>query len=158
MVNYARLADSAKKMQDAAKSVSVKDQEAGADPCAFFGAVKAHLAEEMRKANTELRKRGAVTIDQNHLPGFDTEAFLTFGTDSLCRVGLGTKAGECRITAVICGPPNGYEISRKEYLCDQKAPRPDKIHAVGEGFPSSGPSPREIAADIISSILVGRFG
>jgi hypothetical protein len=158
MINYARLADSAKKMQDAAKSVSVTDKELRADPCAFFDAVKAHLAEEMKKANTELRKRGAVTIDQNHLPGFDTEAFLTFGTDSLCRVGLGIRAGECRITAVICGPPNGYEISRKEYLCGQKALCPDKIHAVGVEFPSSGSSPREIAADIISSILVGRFG
>lgn len=158
MVNYAKLADSAKKMQDARKSGSDAQKELRADPCAFFDSVKAHLATEMRKANVELRKRGAVTIDQNHLPGFDTEAFLTFGTDSLCRVGLGTRGGECRITAVICGPPNGCEISRKEYLCRQKAPCPDKIHAVGVESPSRGSSPEQIAADIISSILVGRFG
>jgi len=158
MVNYAKLADSAKKMQDARKSASDTQKELRADPCALFNSVKAHLAAEMKKANVELRKRGSVTIDQNHLPGFDTEAFLTFGTDSLCRVGLGMREGECRITAVFCGPPNGHEISRKEYLCDQKMPCRDKIQATGVEFQSRGYSPREIATDIISSMLVGRFG
>lgn len=158
MVNYAKLADSAQKMRDSDKSASDTHKEPRADPCAFFAAVKAHLTAEMTKANVELRKRHAVTIDQNHLPGFDTEAFLTFGTDSLCRVGLGIRAGECRITAVFCGPPNGCEISRKEYLCNQKAPCPDKTHAAGVELHSRGYSPQEIAADIISSILIGRFG
>ncbi|MFY9854868.1 MAG: hypothetical protein WAK26_13415 [Terracidiphilus sp.] len=158
MVNYADLADSAKKMQDAGKSASITHKELRVDPCAFFDGVKAHLATEMKKANVELRKRGAAAIDQNHLPGFDTEIFLTFGTDSLCRIGLGIKAGECRITAVISGPPNGYEISRKEYLCLQEAACKEVLAAAEAGLPNAGAySPREIAADIISSFLLGKF-
>jgi hypothetical protein len=158
MVNYAKLADKAKVTQNDEKLAAGRNRELKTDPCAFFVRVRKCIFEEMSKANVELRKRGAATFDQNHLPGFDTEVFLTLGTDSLCRVGLGFLAGRCLITAIISGPPNGYEISRKEYLCDQKAPCPDKIHAVGVGFPSFGSSPEGIAADIISSILVGRFG
>ncbi|MGA3011956.1 MAG: hypothetical protein ABSD72_17000 [Terracidiphilus sp.] len=157
MLNYAMLADSAKKMQDADKLASMTYKELRVDPHAFFDAVKAHLVSEMKKANVELRKRDAGTIDQNHLGGFDTEAFLTFGTDSLCRVGLGIKAGECRITAVISGPPNGYEISRKEYLCVQDAARKEVLATAEAGLPNVITSPREIAVDIISSILVRKF-
>jgi hypothetical protein len=157
MVNYATLADRAKKIQDAGKSASFTQKELKVDPWAFFDAVKANLASEMRKANVELRKRGARTIDQNHLPGFDTEIFLTFGTDSLCRVGLGIIAGECRITAIISGPPNGYEISRKEYLCVQDAASKEVLAAAEAGLPNVGTNPREIAVDIISSFLVGKF-
>jgi hypothetical protein len=111
----------------------------------------------MKKANVELRKKGAAAIDQNHLPGFDTEAFLTLGTDSLCRVGLGIKTGECRITAVISGPPNGYEISRKEYLCLQDATCKEPLNSGVVALPTAAATPREIAVDIISSFLVGKF-
>jgi hypothetical protein len=158
MVNYAKLADKAKVAQDDENFAAGRNRELKTDPCAFFERVRKCIFEEMSKANAELCKRGAAVFDRNHLPGFEEDIFLTYGTDSLCRVGLGFLAGRCLITAVISGPPNGYEISRKEYLCDQKAPCPDKIHAVGMGFPSFGSSPEEIAADIISSILVGRFG
>jgi hypothetical protein len=72
-------------------------------------------------------------------------------------VGLGIKAGECRITAVISGPPNGYEISRKEYLCVQDAARKEVLATAEAGLPNVITSPREIAVDIISSILVRKF-
>ncbi|MGA2831915.1 MAG: hypothetical protein ABSE55_02485 [Terracidiphilus sp.] len=157
MVNYATLADSAKKIQDADKLASFTHKELKVDPRAFFDAVKAHLVAEMRKANVELRKRGAASIEQNHLPGFDTEIFLTFGTDSLCRVGPGIKSGECHITAVISGPPNGYEISRKEYLCRQEAACKEVLATAEAGLPNVVVSPRDIAVDIISSFLVGKF-
>jgi hypothetical protein len=157
MVNYAQLADSAKKVQDAGKSASITHKELRVDPCAFFDAVRAHLAAEMKKANVELRKKGAAAIDQNHLPGFDTEVFLTFGTDSLCRVGLGIKVGECRITAIISGPPNGYEISRKEYLCLQDTDCKEALNTGKARVLTAASSPRGIAVDIISSFLVGKF-
>jgi hypothetical protein len=125
-----------------------------ADPCVFFARVRTQLLEEMKKANVELRKRGAAFLEQNHLPGFPNEMFLTYGTDSLCRVGLGILGGGCRVTAVISGPPNGYEISRKEYLCDQEGfcreARPDGRAVVAS-------HPDEIAVDIISGILRGKF-
>lgn len=157
MVNYAKLADSARKMHDAGKSAAIMHKELRVDPRAFFDGVKAHLAAEMRKANVELRKSGAPVIDQNHLPGFDSEIFLTFGTDSLCRIGVGIRAEECRITAVISGPPNGYEISRKEYLGSQDAACKELVDARKAGLPAAAASPREIAVDIISSFLIGKF-
>jgi hypothetical protein len=91
------------------------------------------------------------------LPGFDTEVFLTFGTDSLCRVGLGIKVGECRITAIISGPPNGYEISRKEYLCLQDTDCKEALNTGKARVLTAASSPRGIAVDIISSFLVGKF-
>ena len=157
MVNYAQLADSAKKVQDAGKSASITHKELRVDPCAFFDAVRAHLAAEMKKANVELRKKGAAAIDQNHLPGFDTEVFLTFGTDSLCRVGLGIKVGECRITAIISGPPNGYEISRREYRCKQEETCRIVLTIDEAEGRTTAFSPDEVAADIIAGILVGKF-
>jgi hypothetical protein len=154
MVNYAKLADTAKVKQDADRSAADVHRQLRADPCVFFGRVRAHLLEEMKKANVELRKRGAAFLDQNHLPGFPNEMFLTYGTDSLCRVGLGIMGGGCRVTAVISGPPNGYEISRREYLCDQEGfcqeVRPDEGQIVAC-------HPDGIAVDIISGILRGKF-
>jgi hypothetical protein len=154
MVDYAKLADTAKVKQDADRSAAERHRQLRADPCVFFGRVRARLLEEMKKANVELRKRGAAFLEQNHLPGFPNEMFLTYGTDSLCRVGLGIMGGGCRVTAVISGPPNGYEISRKEYLCDQEG-------ACREVRPEGGAAvachPDEIAVDIISGILRGKF-
>ena len=154
MVDYAKLADTAKVKQDADRSAAERHRQLRADPCVFFGRVRARLLEEMKKANVELRKRGAAFLEQNHLPGFPNEMFLTYGTDSLCRVGLGIMGGGCRVTAVISGPPNGYEISRKEYLCDQDAAC-QEVRPAGRLVVACRPN--EIAVDIISGILVGKF-
>ena len=154
MVDYAKLADTAKVKRDADRSAADRHKQLIADPSVFYGRVRAHLQEEMKKANVQLRKRGAAFLDQNHLPGFPNEMFLTYGTDSLCRVGLGIMGGGCRVTAVISGPPNGYEISRKEYLCDQEAPRREALPVGGAAVASR---PDEIAVDIISGILRGKF-
>jgi hypothetical protein len=154
MVDYAKLADAAKVKQDADRSAAYRHEQLRADPCVFFGRVRVHLLEEMKKANVELRKRGAAYLDQNHLPGFPNEMFLTYGTDSLCRVGLGIMGGGCRVTAIISGPPNGYEISRKVYLCDQPAACQEVRPDGGRAVPCR---PDEIAVDIISGILLGRF-
>jgi len=154
MVDYAKLADAAKVKQDAGRWAADRHKQLIADPSVFFGRVKAHLLEEMRKANVELRKRKGGILDQNHLPGFPNEMFLTYGTDSLCRVGLGTVEGGCRVTAIISGPPNGYEISRRVYLCGQEASGKEVLpggrHAVAS-------HPEEVAVDIISGMLLGRF-
>jgi hypothetical protein len=109
----------------------------------------------MNRANVELSKRKAVGFSQSHMPGFDGEIFLTFGTDLLCRVTLVVLGERCEIKAVISGPPNGYELSRREYPLNQQevgAQAPD----AGETL-VSGISPYQIAVDIISSVLVGKF-
>jgi hypothetical protein len=154
VVDYAKLAGKAKGKQDEDKLAFDRHRKLRADPCAFFERVSGHLVEEMKKANVELRKRGAAVLGQNHLPNFVNEIFLTYGTDTLCRVGLGIIGGGCRVTAVISGPPNGYVISRKEYLCDQDAACQEVRHA---GRLAVASRPNEIAVDIISGILVGKF-
>jgi hypothetical protein len=157
VLDYGRLAETAREKQEADRLVSQKHQQLRADPCVFFDSVKAHLVEEMNKANVEMRKRHAAVLDQNHLPGFEDEVFLTYGTDALCRVGLGIMGGGCRVTAVISGPPNGYEISRREYLCVQAEDCSEVLHVGGAGSSTVIACPNEIAADIIAGILAGKF-
>jgi hypothetical protein len=157
MVNYEKLAIKAKMIQDADKLALDRHKELRAYPCSFFERVKAQVVEEMKKANVELRKRGAREIGRNHLPGFEENIFLTYGTDSLCRVGLGIMREECRVTAVISGPPNGYEISRREYLCSKEANCQEILPSLAEGLPPDGSCPEEIAVDIISGIMRGGF-
>jgi hypothetical protein len=157
MVDYAQLAGNAKAIQDADKLAAESHKRLRANPCAFFERVKEHIVEEMNKANVELRKMKADTFDRIHMPSFDDEFLLTYGTCSLCRVGLGVIEGECRVTAVISGPPNGYEISRREYLCVQEESCSEVIHLVGEESSTIVACPNEIAADIVTGILAGKF-
>lgn len=157
MVDYAKLAEDAQLTQYADQSADEVRRELRAHWHTIFERVRVRVVEEMHKANVELRKRGVATIDRCHLPGFEDEIFLTYGTDTLCRVGVGVCEGKCRITAVISGPPNGYEIARKEYDCSAENTRIG-IHLAraGEAVDIEALS-REIAISIITSIVVGRF-
>jgi hypothetical protein len=157
MSDYARLADAAKLKGIVDKSVVEKHKELRANPCIFYQRVKANLFEEMKKANMELRKRNASIFEQIHLPNFDEELLFTYGTDSLCRVGRGIMRGGCRITAIISGPPNGYEISRREYLCKQEAACREVITIEESQSKPTSFRPEEVAADIIAGVLVGSF-
>ncbi|MGA2349736.1 MAG: hypothetical protein ABSF70_04815 [Terracidiphilus sp.] len=157
MADYARLADHAKVRMDAEQLSAGRHRGMTADPKAFFEKVKANVFEEMNKANVELRRRGVATIDRNHLPGFSEEIFLTYGTHSLCRVALEFRGGRYRITAVLSGPPNGYELSRKEYPCKYEMSTLEMPRAEGTRLQIVGIRPERIAADIISSIVVGAF-
>lgn len=152
MVDYGKLADRAKLRQDAENLHT--DNVA---PKKFFEKVRTHLFEEINKANIELSKRGAGRIGQNHLSGFDNEMFLTFGTNLLCRITLNTMVGGCRITAILIGPPNAYELSRREYPFDGDGPSAEMLLAKAAGFSVVDTRPKEIAVDIVSSILAGKF-
>ncbi|MGA3346771.1 MAG: hypothetical protein ABSC76_18095 [Terracidiphilus sp.] len=157
MTDYAKLADIAKLKDIVDRSVVAKHKELRAEPCTFFQRVTAHLFEEMNKVNVELRKRKAPIFDRIHLPSLDDEILLTYGTDSLCRVGRGIMKGGCRITAVISGPPNGYEISRREYLCKQEESCREVLAVEGSQLRTIAFGPEEVAADIIGGVLAGKF-
>ncbi len=157
MVDYSKLADHAKGKQEADRLEIERHKKLRSDPCGFFERLKTHLYAEMDKANVELNKRRAATFDKYVLPGFSEEVFLTYGTDSLCRVGLGVIRGSCRVTAVISGPPNGYEISRKEYLCEKDEGCSEILAVIGDGKPAEGTPPEVIATDIIAGVLIGHF-
>jgi hypothetical protein len=157
MVDYGKLAERAKQRQDAEIVHTGSGRELKVDPKVFFERVKAHILKEMNKANTELRKRGADCIGQNHLSGFDNEIFLTYGTSLLCRVTLNTSVGKCLVTAAISGPPNGYELSRREYPFNNDVLNMKMPQAPGAENATVEPYPEDIAVDIVSSILVGAF-
>ena len=157
MVDYEKLAAQAKAAQDAANFASRKAQESAVDPKVFFQRVTTHLNEEMNRANVELLKRGFEPISRNHLPNFDGIIFLVFGIGFMCRVELDSQPRVSRIKAIICGPPNGQELSRKEFFFGQQAsPSSSPIAELG-AVRIVGPTPQEIAQDIIAGIVIGTF-
>jgi hypothetical protein len=157
MVNYEQLAAQAKAAQDAADFASRKAQESALDPKVFFERVTANLNEEMNKANAELIKRGIEPISRNHLPNFDGIVFLVFGIGYMCRVELDSQSGMSRVKASICGPPNGHELSRKEFFFGQGAPSFASPNAEPGPVRFAGPTPQEIAQEIIAGIVIGKF-
>ena len=157
MVDYEKLAIQAKAAQDAANFASRKAKESAVDPKVFFQQVTTHLNEEMNKANVELLKRGIVPISRNHLPNFDGIIFLVFGIGFMCRVELEAQPRVSRIKAIICGPPNGQELSRREFLFGQETPPSSSPIAETRASRIVGPTPQEIAQEIIAGIVIGTF-
>jgi len=156
MVDYERLAAQAKAAQDAANLASRKEKQSAGDPKVFFQRVTAQILEEMNRANVELAKRGVSEISRNHLPGFEGVVFLVFGMGHLCRVELEVLMRGAKIKAIICGPPNGNELSRREFFFGQN------LAPFGPSTESTepqvvGPSAQEIAQDIIAGIVLGTF-
>jgi hypothetical protein len=157
MVDYEKLADKAKTIQVVANLALRRQRTLEADPKVFFQKVTAHIGEEMNKANVELRKRGIGTIARNHLPNFEGIIFLASGTESLCRVQLEVRTPASRIIAIISGPPNGNELSRKVYLLGPEGACSEMPDGEEAGMSTVGASPEKVAQDIISGILIGKF-
>ena len=157
MTDYSKLADLAKQKDIVDRKTIEEHKKLRSDHCSFFTGVTNHLAEEMKKANVELRKRRAPILEQISVPSFGDEILLTYGTDSLCRVGRGIIKGECRITAVISGPPNGFEISRRVYHCKQEETCREVITIEAAEAKTATFVPAEVAADIIYGVLLGKF-
>jgi hypothetical protein len=152
MADYGDLAEKLKGLEEAVRSAHQKAGKHGPSLNALFESVKVQIDDEIKKANVELRKRRLALIERIFIPCFEGKLCLTFGTVLLCNVKLDETRG--RITSVICGPPHGQEIARKEYLLSREATEP-------HGFPSSGTqevivgySPEKIAAEIVSGLLV----
>lgn len=158
MVDYAKLAEKARALQDAANGRDCRPGAKEHDPVAFFDGVKSHLVAEIHKANLELGKRGVATLDRSFSPSFSGRFCFTFGTSLLCCVELGAKTGQPRIRAIISGPPTGGEIGRREYVFNQGTPEPASFRAdESAGVIVTGLNPEDTAIDIISSILSGEF-
>ena len=158
MVDYAKLADKARAMQDAAKGSGGRSDRMEYDPATFYQTVKAHLVAEINKANPELTKRGVPTLDRSFLPSFSGKFCFTFGMSVFCTVELDAQPERCRIKAVITGPPNGNEVGRREYMFNRGGSEPPSYRAEeGVGTIVTGLNPDQIAVDIISSILSGEF-
>jgi hypothetical protein len=157
MVDYEKLAAQAKANRDAAAFASRKAEESALDPKVYFKQVASYLNEEMNKANVELKKRGVDTISRNHLPTFEGVIFLVAGIGYMCRVELDAQPGMSRIRAMISGPPNGYELSRKEFFFGQEAVPSSSPTAEKTVLRIVGPTPQEVAQEIIAGIVIGKF-
>lgn len=154
MVNYGDLADRVQAQQQVrnpSAAESLKKSESDAQ--LFFERVKARIVEEMAKANAELAKRRVGGIERVFSPGFEGKLCLTFGASLLCSVDLNARADGGRITAIINGPPNGYEISRKEFFFSY--PPQERTEASQET--AAGASPGQIAVEIVSGLIQGSF-
>jgi hypothetical protein len=136
-MDYGKLAQKLSNQRSRAQSA----QEAGAERetghAEVYERVKLHIMGEIEKANVEMRKRKLNTIERVFLPSFHGKLCLTVGSVLLCTVEL--QEGKGIIAAVISGPPNALEISRKEFLLFE------------------GRDPEEIAVEIVSGLLMGEF-
>jgi hypothetical protein len=158
VVDYAKLAEKAKALQDAAKGQDGRLDGQEQDPTAFFNKVKNHLVAEMYKANQELNKRGLSTLDRSFSPSFSGRFCFTFGVSLLCGVELDTRYGQRCIKSTISGPPNAREIGRRVYLFNRASQQPQSFEGdETTGVIVRGLGPEEIAVDIISCVLSGEF-
>jgi hypothetical protein len=137
VADYGELAQKLSNQRTHAQS----SQEAGAERSTsladIFEHVKHHVSTEIEKANVEMRKRKLNTIERVFLPSYHGKLCLTVGSVLLCTVELQEAKGQ--IAAVLSGPPNAQEISRKEFLLTE------------------GCDPERIAVEIVSGLLMGEF-
>jgi hypothetical protein len=158
VVDYAKLADKAKALQEAARGGDTRDEVLEHDPAAYYHAVKSYLIKEINKANPELMKRGVHTLERSFLPSYSGKFCFTFGISLLCSVELDALAGRSCIRAVISGPPTGKEVGRREYCFNRGGPEPASFRTEEGGITTVvGLTPEEIAVDILSSLLSGEF-
>ena len=158
MVDYGKLADRAKALQNAADESDARSEGKQLDPLGFFDSVKSHLVTEMHKANVELGKRGLATLDRSFSPSFSGRFCFTFGTSLFCSVELDANGEQRKIKSIISGPPNGGEVGRREYHFSMGLTEPQSFRADDEaGVIVTGLNSEEIAIDIVSSILMGEF-
>jgi hypothetical protein len=137
VTDYGELAQKLSNQRSLADSAQEAGAERGVDAAAIYERVKVHASDEIEKANVELRKRKLAIIERLFVPSFRGRLCLTFGSELLCTVELQEPKGQ--IAAVISGPPNAREISRKEFLLIE------------------GCDPEQIAVEIVSALLMGAF-
>lgn len=135
MTNYGELADKLSSQRSHARPVQEPSANGRSGAAQIYERVRVLVSHEIEKANMELRRRRLTTIERLFLPSYQGRLCLTFGSQLLCTVDLHEAKGQ--IIAVISGPPNAREISRKE-------------------FPLGGDCvPEQIAEEIVSGLLVG---
>jgi len=137
VTDYGELAQKLSNRRSHAQSAQEAWAERGTGLTDVYERVKLHVNNEIEKANVEMRKRKLNTIERIFMPSFRGKLCLTFGSELLCTVELQEAKGQ--ITAVISGPPNALEISRKEFPLIE------------------GCDPERIAVGIVSGLLMGEF-
>lgn len=137
MTDYGELAQKLSNQRSRAQSAQEAETARGTGHTEVYERVKLHVLEEIEKANVEMRKRKLDTIERTFIPSCRGKLCLTYGSRLLCTIEL--QEAKLRIAAVISGPPNALEISRKEFPLIK------------------GCDPARIAVEIVSGLLMGEF-
>jgi hypothetical protein len=137
VTDYGELAQKLSIQRSRAQSAQEAEAERGMGHAEVYERVKLHVLDEIEKANVEMRKRKLDTIERAFIPSCRGKLCLTYGSKLLCTVEL--QEAKLQIAAVISGPPNALEISRKEFPIIK------------------GCDPEQIAVEIVSGLLVGEF-
>jgi hypothetical protein len=137
VADYGELADKLSHRQIHARDEWRQSGARAIDAAEVYERVKLLVGNEIDKANVELRKRRLALIERVYMPCCQGRLCLTYSSDLLCTVDLEEAKGQ--ITAVISGPPNASEISRREFAMDD------------------GADPERITVEIVSGLLMGEF-
>jgi len=163
MVDYAKLLDEEKARRDSATANAEARRRREIELVAFFRSVEIALGQEMAKANQELKRRGAPTIEGPIRPRKAEEQIeLTFGTRKpACRLtleSLDPLMGLSRMTVELLDEARNV-AARMHYLLEGEAQDVKAYKPMVEGFPDRGSviSPDEIAQEIVPGIIRGRF-
>lgn len=163
MVDYAKLIKEEAARQDSAIADAETQWKREIELLAFFRQVEICLGEEMALANKELKERAAPFISGPFRPVKDAETIeLAFGTRRpCCRLNLSGAvggAGWARIHVELLDD-TGNAMGKKQYFLDATNPIVKAHMSLVEGFPdrASETAPSEIAQEIITGILRGRF-
>lgn len=135
MTNYGKLAEKLRMRQEQER----QEQERGerrSVAAQFYERVKIHVDQEIEKANAELQQRKLASIERLFLPSYRGKLCLSFGSELMCTVDLHARKGQ--ITAILSGPPNAQEISRKEFVLGDYRPE-------------------QVAIEVVSGIMLGEF-
>ena len=136
MADYGELADRLNRQRSHARQAQQPAPDRGMDATQIYDRVKVLVSYEIEKANAELHKRRLATVERLFLPSYQGRLCLSFGS-LLCTADLQEAKGQ--ITAVITGPPNAQELSRKEFRLGGDC------------------VPEQIAVEIVSGLLAGEF-
>jgi hypothetical protein len=163
MVDYGRLLDEEQSRRNSAIANAEVQRKREIELVAFFRSVEIALGEEMAKANHELKRRGAPTIEGPFRPIKGEEQIeLTFGKRGpACRLTLESidpLIGLSRLKVELIDDAHDI-VSRMHYLLEGEAAHVKAYKPLVEGFPDRGAtnSPEEIAQEIVPGIIRGRF-
>jgi hypothetical protein len=163
VVDYGKLIEDEKARQDSGIALAEARRAREIEVVALFRNVEIDLGREMARANEELKKRGAPTINGPFRPVKDEEKIdLTFGLRKpACRLTLQNTAPEVglsRIHVELFDEATKL-IAQTDFVIEGEATNLRAYKSLVEGFPDRG-SPvdsAEMAAEIVPGIIRGRF-
>lgn len=163
MQDYGKLIDDERRREESAIAAAERSKTREIELVAFFREVEIELGVEMAKANVELKKRAAPLIFGPFRPVHDQEKIeLAFGLrNPCCRLTLLNTNALLDASAIRTEllDESGAQIARMHFVIEGEQKPLRAYRSLIENFPdhSSEMKPPEIAQEIVSGIIRGRF-